>query len=141
MINVFHYCFFADWLLNRRHCKQEWQGSAIVIREKINNAIQDMPPVEEITQLLSGTCKDYSVKNVLKLGRGDAPSSIFGMFICHIWLSVSPHKWDRRTHIYSQPYYHNFIGPMPPIFSPIFAAPSVYMRTSHPLFFLPAGTF
>ena len=46
----------ADWLINRRHCQQTWQAAALTIREKINNAIQDMPPTEEITALLTGTC-------------------------------------------------------------------------------------
>jgi len=46
---------FTDWLINRRHCPAEWQKAAIQIREKINNAIQDMPAVDEITNLLQGT--------------------------------------------------------------------------------------
>ena len=48
---------FLDWLIDRRHCQLKWQDSASVIREKINTAIQDMPPNEEITELLSGSCK------------------------------------------------------------------------------------
>lgn len=51
----------ADWLLDRRHCDVRWQAAALVIREKINAAIQDMPEVEEITQLLSGTCEKQTV--------------------------------------------------------------------------------
>ena len=35
----------------------KWQAAVLEIREKINSAIQDMPPVEEITQLLSGACE------------------------------------------------------------------------------------
>ncbi|XP_064646845.1 CDK5 regulatory subunit-associated protein 3-like [Lineus longissimus] len=54
-----HYNKLLDWLINRRHCNQQWQVSALVIREKINNAIQDMPPVEEITTLLQGTYINY----------------------------------------------------------------------------------
>lgn len=34
----------------------KWQTAVLEIREKINAAIQDMPPVDEISQLLSGTC-------------------------------------------------------------------------------------
>jgi hypothetical protein len=49
--------FFSDWLVNRRHCSEQWQKTAAQIREKINIAIQDMPPVDEITQLLQGSCK------------------------------------------------------------------------------------
>ncbi|XP_041029608.1 CDK5 regulatory subunit-associated protein 3 isoform X1 [Carcharodon carcharias] len=48
-----------DWLVDRRHCKLKWQNSALVIREKINNAIQDMPENEEIKQLLSGSYIHY----------------------------------------------------------------------------------
>ena len=48
---------FVDWLIKRRHCKQNWQEAALVIREKINNAIQDMPAHDDITKLLTGTCK------------------------------------------------------------------------------------
>ena len=33
------------------------QAAALVVREKINAAIQDMPEVEEIKQLLAGSCK------------------------------------------------------------------------------------
>ncbi|RZF46398.1 hypothetical protein LSTR_LSTR014644 [Laodelphax striatellus] len=44
-----------EWLLSRRHCSADWQKKAMIIREKINNAIQDMPNHAEITKLLSGT--------------------------------------------------------------------------------------
>ena len=55
---LFH---FQDWLLDRRHCEVRWQTAVFQIREKINVAIQDMPPVDEITQLLSGTCELFSL--------------------------------------------------------------------------------
>uniref|UniRef100_A0A646QCP7 CDK5 regulatory subunit-associated protein 3 n=1 Tax=Hemiscolopendra marginata TaxID=943146 RepID=A0A646QCP7_9MYRI len=48
-----------DWLISRRLCTYEWQKVTRLIREKINTAIQDMPPVEEITKLLSGTYINY----------------------------------------------------------------------------------
>ncbi|XP_002732101.1 CDK5 regulatory subunit-associated protein 3-like [Saccoglossus kowalevskii] len=48
-----------DWLIDRRHVDRKWLSSALVIREKINNAIQDMPAVDEITQLVSGTYINY----------------------------------------------------------------------------------
>ena len=51
------YVAIIDWLLDRRHCDVKWQAAVLEIREKINAAIQDMPPVDEISQLLSGTCK------------------------------------------------------------------------------------
>ncbi|KAK2142743.1 hypothetical protein LSH36_919g01019 [Paralvinella palmiformis] len=50
-----HYNKLLDWLINRRHCQLQWQAGALAIREKINTAIQDMPPVNEITELLRGT--------------------------------------------------------------------------------------
>lgn len=49
----------TDWLLDRRHCDVKWQTGVLEVREKINAAIQDMPPVDEITQLLSGTCESF----------------------------------------------------------------------------------
>lgn len=64
------YCFddllslfvvISDWLLDRRHCDVKWQTAVLEIREKINAAIQDMPPVDEISQLLSGTCESISI--------------------------------------------------------------------------------
>ncbi|KAH8023724.1 hypothetical protein HPB51_015264 [Rhipicephalus microplus] len=48
-----------DWLISRRHCNKDWQAKALVVREKINGAIQDMPEVEEITNLLAGTYIHY----------------------------------------------------------------------------------
>ncbi|XP_052091242.1 CDK5 regulatory subunit-associated protein 3-like [Mytilus californianus] len=54
-----HYNKLLDWLINRRHCDQQWQKTAAQIREKINTAIQDMPPVTEITQLLQGSYINY----------------------------------------------------------------------------------
>ena len=48
---------FLDWLINRRHCQQQWQAVSLIVREKINTALVDMPAVEEITKLLQGTCK------------------------------------------------------------------------------------
>jgi len=51
----------SDWLLSRRHCNREWQAQILTIREKINNAIQDMPVHEGITKLLSGSCKFFMI--------------------------------------------------------------------------------
>jgi hypothetical protein len=38
-----------------------------VIREKINEAIQDMPAVDEIMQLLSGSCMYFLIINRMML--------------------------------------------------------------------------
>ncbi|ELT98163.1 hypothetical protein CAPTEDRAFT_19870 [Capitella teleta] len=76
-----HYNKLLDWLTSRRHCQQQWQGAAITIREKINMAIQDMPPVEEITKLLHGTYINYfhclKIVELLK-GTDDGAKNIFG---------------------------------------------------------------
>lgn len=48
-----------DWLISRRHCQREWAAAAKEIRVKINSAIQDMPAVQEITQLLTGIYINY----------------------------------------------------------------------------------
>ena len=34
---------------------RQWQPKVLAVRKKINTAIQDMPPVDEISQLLAGT--------------------------------------------------------------------------------------
>lgn len=55
-------CFgSADWLLDRRHCNLKWQNAVKDVREKINAAIQDMPENEEIKQLLSGSCRIFTI--------------------------------------------------------------------------------
>ena len=50
---------FIEWLIDRRHCNSKWSEQVLTIREKINEAIQDMPAVDEIMQLLSGSCMYY----------------------------------------------------------------------------------
>ena len=55
-----------EWLIDRRHCQSKWQDSSLVIREKINEAIQDMPAVDEIMQLLSGSCMYILTNNIIK---------------------------------------------------------------------------
>lgn len=54
-----HYNKLLDWLISRRHCKSEWRDHTLEIREKINNAIQDMPATDELTELLRGTYINY----------------------------------------------------------------------------------
>ncbi|XP_071443641.1 CDK5 regulatory subunit-associated protein 3 isoform X2 [Hetaerina americana] len=72
-----------DWLISRRHCKREWQDKIIVIREKINNAIQDMPVHAGIAELLSGSYINYfHCKNIVEILRETEKDSknIFGMY-------------------------------------------------------------
>ncbi|KAL4228499.1 CDK5 regulatory subunit associated protein 3 [Mactra antiquata] len=54
-----HYNKLLDWLINRRHCKQQWPAASLIVREKINAALQDMPSSEKLTQLLEGTYVNY----------------------------------------------------------------------------------
>ncbi|XP_064617573.1 CDK5 regulatory subunit-associated protein 3-like isoform X2 [Liolophura sinensis] len=78
-----HYNKLLDWLISRRHCSQQWQSTALTIREKINLAIQDMPPVEEITKLLQGTYINYfhckKIADLLKSTDSGA-KNIFGQY-------------------------------------------------------------
>ncbi|XP_072927917.1 CDK5 regulatory subunit-associated protein 3 [Hemitrygon akajei] len=72
-----------DWLVDRRHCNLKWQNSVLTIREKINNAIQDMPENEEIKQLLSGSYIHYfhCLRIVEILRRTEASTkNIFGRY-------------------------------------------------------------
>ncbi|XP_043464206.1 CDK5 regulatory subunit-associated protein 3 [Leptopilina heterotoma] len=72
-----------EWLLNRRHCKKDWQTHILSIREKINNAIQDMPIHEEIAKLLSGTHINYfhckKIVEILKETEADT-KNLFGRY-------------------------------------------------------------
>ncbi|XP_046493249.1 CDK5 regulatory subunit-associated protein 3 [Neodiprion pinetum] len=72
-----------EWLINRRHCTRDWQANIIAIREKINNAIQDMPVHEGIAQLLSGTYINYfhckKIIEILKETEVDS-KNLFGRY-------------------------------------------------------------
>ncbi|XP_068216129.1 CDK5 regulatory subunit-associated protein 3 [Palaemon carinicauda] len=54
-----HATKLVDWLVSRRHVQKNWPDFVQAIREKINNAIQDMPEHPEVTRLLSGTYINY----------------------------------------------------------------------------------
>lgn len=57
-----------EWLVSRRHVKKDWQDSILKIRQKINNALQDMPAHEEIMKLLSGQhINYYHCLNIVKI--------------------------------------------------------------------------
>ncbi|XP_075233414.1 CDK5 regulatory subunit-associated protein 3 [Lycorma delicatula] len=72
-----------DWLQSRRHCSADWQKKALVIREKINNAIQDMPQHPEIANLLSGAYINYfhckRIVELLKETEADT-KNLFGRY-------------------------------------------------------------
>ncbi|CAI4225172.1 unnamed protein product [Auanema sp. JU1783] len=54
-----HSAKLLDWLISRRHCNKHWQKDALVIREKIKHAIQDMPENDRIINLLQGSYINY----------------------------------------------------------------------------------
>ncbi|CAH1392151.1 unnamed protein product [Nezara viridula] len=72
-----------EWLISRRHCKNEWQPEAVKIRAKINVAIQDMPANETIASLLSGTYINYfhclKIIEILETTEADS-KNIFGSY-------------------------------------------------------------
>lgn len=42
-----------EWLISRRHCKKDWHSKISLIREKIADAIKDMPVRDDVARLLS----------------------------------------------------------------------------------------
>jgi hypothetical protein len=47
----------SDWLVSRRIVDKNWQRNVKDVRNKINEALKDMPGNEELIELLSGSCK------------------------------------------------------------------------------------
>ncbi|KAF3425618.1 hypothetical protein E2986_13097 [Frieseomelitta varia] len=72
-----------EWLINRRHCTKDWHVKILIIREKINNAIQDMPIHEGIAKLLSGSHINYfhclKIVEILKETEADT-KNVFGRY-------------------------------------------------------------
>ncbi|XP_063635419.1 CDK5 regulatory subunit-associated protein 3 [Cydia splendana] len=72
-----------DWLVSRRHVNKEWQKNIIAVREKINNAIQDMPAHQDIAALLSGSYINYfhcqKIIEILKETEADT-KNLFGRY-------------------------------------------------------------
>lgn len=78
-----HTSKILDWLISRRHCVREWQDSIVEVRKKINSAIQDMPEVEEIKQLLAGSYINYfHCQRIVEILRETEKNSknIFGQY-------------------------------------------------------------
>lgn len=69
--------------MSRRHVNKEWQKSILNVREKINNAIQDMPVHEGIAALLSGSYINYfhcqKIVEILKETEADS-KNLFGRY-------------------------------------------------------------
>ncbi|RZC38538.1 hypothetical protein BDFB_013304 [Asbolus verrucosus] len=72
-----------DWLVSRRHVNKDWQNNILKVREKINNAIQDMPAHEGIIKLLSGQHINYfhclKIIEILKETEADT-KNLFGSY-------------------------------------------------------------
>lgn len=72
-----------DWLISRRHVSKDWQNSVLKIREKINNAIQDMPAHDGIANLLNGQHINYfhclKIIEILKETEADS-KNLFGRY-------------------------------------------------------------
>ncbi|XP_066589774.1 CDK5RAP3 protein homolog [Prorops nasuta] len=89
-----------EWLINRRHCPKDWSKNVLIIREKINNAIQDMPANEEIVSLLSGTYINYfhciKIVEILKQTEADT-KNLFGRYG-----SQRMKDWQEILHLYEK---------------------------------------
>ncbi|TGZ37222.1 CDK5 regulatory subunit-associated protein 3 [Temnothorax longispinosus] len=72
-----------DWLINRRHCKKTWHTNILTIRQKINDAIQNMPAHDGIASLLSGAYINYfyciKIVEILKETEADT-KNLFGRY-------------------------------------------------------------
>lgn len=72
-----------DWLISRRHVSKDWHSNIIKVREKINNAIQDMPVHDGIVKLLSGQHINYfhclKIVDILKETEADT-KNLFGRY-------------------------------------------------------------
>ncbi|KRT81674.1 hypothetical protein AMK59_5837 [Oryctes borbonicus] len=72
-----------EWLISRRHVNKDWHTNIIKVREKINNAIQDMPVHEGIVRLLSGQHINYfhclKIVEILKETEADT-KNLFGRY-------------------------------------------------------------
>lgn len=62
---------------------KEWQKNVLAVREKINNAIQDMPAHDDIASLLSGSYINYfhcqKIIEILKETEADT-KNLFGRY-------------------------------------------------------------
>ncbi|XP_015794477.1 CDK5 regulatory subunit-associated protein 3 [Tetranychus urticae] len=78
-----HASKLLDWLITRRHIAKDYQLHLNKIREKILEAIQDMPAHPKITQLLAGTQLNYfnckQIVEILKETEADS-KNIFGYY-------------------------------------------------------------
>ncbi|ESP02849.1 hypothetical protein LOTGIDRAFT_230360 [Lottia gigantea] len=75
-----HYNKLLDWLINRRHCNNKWQGEAMKIKEKLNKTVKDIPDDDaEISDLITDQNMNYfhCLKIVEKLKSTDSGKTNF----------------------------------------------------------------
>jgi len=41
-----------DWLISRQHCTKDWPEKIAIVRQKINEALQDMPQNDTLAKIL-----------------------------------------------------------------------------------------
>ena len=89
-----------EWLISRRHCNKDWHSKILVIRERINNAIQDMPVHEGIAKFLSGAHINYfhclKIVEILKETEADT-KNVFGRYG-----SQRMKDWQEIVHAYEK---------------------------------------
>uniref|UniRef100_A0A1B0GNA4 Uncharacterized protein n=1 Tax=Phlebotomus papatasi TaxID=29031 RepID=A0A1B0GNA4_PHLPP len=72
-----------EWLVSRRVVGKDWHKAIPDIRNKINNAIRDMPAHEELVKLLSGAHINYfhclKIVEILKMTEADT-KNVFGRY-------------------------------------------------------------
>lgn len=56
----------SDWLVSRRIADKNWQRNIKDVRNKINEALKDMPGNDKLIELLSGSCKYWLGDIVMK---------------------------------------------------------------------------
>ncbi|KAL7014715.1 hypothetical protein ACKWTF_016084 [Chironomus riparius] len=73
----------SDWLVSRRIADKNWQKNIKDVRNKINEAIKDMPGNEKLIELLSGSYINYfhcqEIIDILKMTEKES-KNIFGSY-------------------------------------------------------------
>jgi len=78
-----YYNKLLDWLIDRRHCNSKWREPVSFVQVKINAALKDMPPNEEISRLLCGTYINYfHCQKIVELLKecGEGNTNFFGQY-------------------------------------------------------------
>ncbi|KAH3704656.1 hypothetical protein DPMN_079715 [Dreissena polymorpha] len=95
-----HYNKLLDWLVNRRHCKQQWQAASLIVQEKITAAVQGLPDSKEIKGLVARTDLNYfHCQQVIELLKDTScgEKNIFGQYS-----SVEMKAWSDIIKIYER---------------------------------------